>query len=68
VRIAKHVGIIGGIGWLGNAMESAGVETGLIEPALLILSSQSGAPGNDSLAGARRCSNWNGGGKWVATE
>lgn len=52
MHITKLLGIIGGNGWLGNAMASAAVQTGLIDPALLILSSRSGAPGKDPVAGA----------------
>jgi pyrroline-5-carboxylate reductase len=52
VHITKHIGIIGGNGWLGNAMALAAVETGLIEPELLTLSSRSGERGRDPIAGS----------------
>jgi pyrroline-5-carboxylate reductase len=47
-----RLGIIGGNGWLGNAIADAAVTTGLIEPAMLTLSSRSGSCGPIEIAGA----------------
>lgn len=52
MRINKHIGIIGGNGWLGNAMALAAVEAGLVAPAQLTLSSRSGDRGKDPVLGA----------------
>ncbi|MDY0870366.1 hypothetical protein [Dongia rigui] len=51
MHITKHVGIIGGNGWLGNAMAAA-VARGLVAPEMLTLSCRSGERGKDPIAGA----------------
>lgn len=52
MRITQHIGIIGGNGWLGNAMALAAVERGLVASAQLTLSSRSGTRGANAIAGA----------------
>lgn len=52
MHITKHLGVIGGNGWLGNAMALAAVETGLVAASQLSLSSRSGAKGANEIAGA----------------
>ena len=50
--IQARVGIIGGNGWLGNAIASSAISAGSIDPASLSLSSRSNSRGADALAGA----------------
>jgi pyrroline-5-carboxylate reductase len=45
-------GIIGGNGWLGNAMADAAVAAGLIDPSRLTLSARSGHRGKVEIPGA----------------
>ncbi|WP_374383813.1 pyrroline-5-carboxylate reductase family protein [Dongia sp.] len=52
MHITKHLGIIGGNGWLGNAMALAAVERGLVSAGQVTLSSRSGSRGADPIAGA----------------
>lgn len=52
MTIAATIGIIGGNGWLGNALASAAVAKGAIDPARLILSSRSGSRGAVDIPGA----------------
>lgn len=50
--ITQRIGIVGGNGWLGNAIASAGVTSGTIDPAHLTLSGRSANPGATAIAGA----------------
>lgn len=52
MAISARVGIVGGNGWLGNAMASAAVSAGAIDPAALTLSARSESRGADPIAGA----------------
>jgi pyrroline-5-carboxylate reductase len=52
MSLTKRIGVIGGNGWLGNAIADAAVATGLIEPSLLTLSSRSDNRGLAEIAGA----------------
>ncbi len=52
MSIAARIGIIGGNGWLGNALASSAVAKGLIDPARLILSSRSDNRGAIPIPGA----------------
>jgi pyrroline-5-carboxylate reductase len=52
MKIDKRIGIVGGNGWLGNAMAKAASESSLIAPALLTLSSRSGRNDRDAIIGA----------------
>ena len=52
MTITAHIGIIGGNGWLGNALASAAVAKGVIDPARLVLSSRSGNRGAVAIPGA----------------
>ncbi|MCW6512673.1 pyrroline-5-carboxylate reductase family protein [Lichenifustis flavocetrariae] len=52
MTIAARVGIIGGNGWLGNALASSAVTKGVIDPARLVLSSRSGTRGAIDIPGA----------------
>ena len=52
MTLTARIGIIGGNGWLGNALASAAVRHGVIDPALLTLSSRSGSRGAVALPGA----------------
>jgi pyrroline-5-carboxylate reductase len=52
MSLTTRIGIIGGNGWLGNAIADAAVATGLIEPSLLTLSSRSDNRGPAEIAGA----------------
>jgi pyrroline-5-carboxylate reductase len=47
-----RLGVIGGNGWLGNAIADAAVSTGLIDPSLLTLSTRSGGRGLAEIPGA----------------
>jgi len=51
-EIARRIGIIGGNGWLGNAIASAAVTAGTIDPARLTLSGRSVDPDATATAGA----------------
>ena len=48
-----RVGIIGGNGWLGNAIAQAAVATGAVDPACLTLSGRSDNRGTAEIPGAR---------------
>jgi pyrroline-5-carboxylate reductase len=48
-----HIGIIGGNGWLGNAIASAAVAAEVVEPSRLTLSSRSEKRGAFDIPGAR---------------
>lgn len=50
--LEARVGIIGGNGWLGNAMAAAAVATGVVDPARLTLSSRSDKRGAAEIPGA----------------
>jgi pyrroline-5-carboxylate reductase len=52
MTIAARIGIIGGNGWLGNAIAQAAVATGSVDPARLILSGRSDSRGAAELPGA----------------
>lgn len=52
MTIAARIGIIGGNGWLGNALASTAVAKGVIDPARLILSSRSDHRGAADVPGA----------------
>src|ERR1700684_4593927 len=52
MSLTKRIGIIGGNGWLGNAIADAAVATGLIEPSLLTLSGRSDNRGPAEIADA----------------
>lgn len=52
MTIAARIGIIGGNGWLGNAIARAAVCTGCIDPARLTLSGRSDKRGLAELPGA----------------
>jgi pyrroline-5-carboxylate reductase len=52
MAIAERIGIIGGNGWLGNAIASAAVTSGTIDPARLTLSGRSDKPGATAIPGA----------------
>lgn len=51
MTLTARIGIIGGNGWLGNALASAAVATGVIDPARLTLSSRSGTRGAVAIPG-----------------
>ncbi|MCI0674314.1 MAG: NAD(P)-binding domain-containing protein [Phycisphaerales bacterium] len=48
------IGIIGGNGWLGNAIAQAAVASGAVEPSRLTLSGRSGSRGTAEIRGAHR--------------
>lgn len=52
MTIAARIGIIGGNGWLGNAIAQATVAAGVVDPARLILSGRSDKRGAMELPGA----------------
>lgn len=52
MKIAARIGIIGGNGWLGGAIASAAVAAGVVDGALLTLSSRSGERGGVAIPGA----------------
>lgn len=52
MTISTRVGIIGGNGWLGNAIASSTVQAGAIDPAALTLSGRSDSRGADPIPGA----------------
>lgn len=52
MSISARVGIVGGNGWLGNAIASAAVSAGVIDRASLRLSGRSASRGADPIAGA----------------
>ena len=52
MAINARVGIIGGNGWLGNAIAQAAVATGAVDPARLTLSGRSGNRGTAAITGA----------------
>ena len=51
--IGARVGIIGGNGWLGNAIAQAAITTGAVDPARLTLSGRADNRGAAALPGAR---------------
>lgn len=51
---AKRIGIIGGNGWLGNAIAQAAVVTGIVDPNRLTLSGRSDKRGAAELPGVHR--------------
>lgn len=52
VAIDARLGIIGGNGWLGNAIAKSGVVSGALDPSHLTLSSRSGRRGQHEIEGA----------------
>lgn len=53
MTIAAQIGIIGGHGWLGNAMAQAAVASGAVDPSRLTLSGRSDQHGAAALPGVR---------------
>lgn len=54
MTIEARIGIVGGNGWLGNAIARAAVATGAVDPARLTLSGRSGNRGAAEIPGAHR--------------
>ena len=52
MAIAIRIGIIGGNGWLGNAIAAAAVGSGAIDPGFLTLSGRSDSRGSVAIPGA----------------
>ena len=53
MTMEARVGIIGGNGWLGNAIARAAVAAGAVDPARLTLSGRSDNRGPAGIPGAR---------------
>ena len=53
MTLEARIGIVGGNGWLGNAIAQAAVAAGAVAPARLTLSSRSGSVGAAAIPGAR---------------
>lgn len=54
MTIEARIGIVGGNGWLGNAIAQAAVATGAVDPARLTLSGRSDSRGAAQIPGAHR--------------
>lgn len=52
MTIDSRIGIIGGNGWLGNAIAQAVIASGAVEPSRLTLSGRSGSRGTAEIRGA----------------
>lgn len=54
MAVAEKIGIIGGYGWLGNAIARSAVASGTVDPGSLTLSGRSGSRGGGDVPGTHR--------------